>query len=75
MNRSLTVSWQDPHTLADTARSMAGIDFLRAIGRTIHVGSRIGKGARVLPGNGQRSVHVSTRAIVRPVVFFKARFR
>ena len=31
MNRSLTVSWQDPRTLADAARSMAGIDFLRAI--------------------------------------------
>ena len=31
MNRSLTVSWQDPRALAEAARSMAAIDFLRAI--------------------------------------------
>ena len=31
MNRSLTVLWQDPRALADAARGMAGIDFLRAI--------------------------------------------
>ena len=31
MNRSLTVSWSDPAALAAAGRSMAGIDFLRAI--------------------------------------------
>jgi len=31
MNRSLTVSWADPAALAAAGRSMAGIDFLRAI--------------------------------------------
>lgn len=31
MKRSLTVEWQDPEALADAARSMSGIDFLRAI--------------------------------------------
>ena len=31
MKRSLTVEWQDPEPLADAARSMSGIDFLRAI--------------------------------------------
>jgi uncharacterized protein (TIGR00369 family) len=31
MNRSLTVSWSDPATLAAAGRTMAGIDFLRAI--------------------------------------------
>jgi uncharacterized protein (TIGR00369 family) len=29
--RSLSVSWQDPKTLAEAARSMSGIEFLRAI--------------------------------------------
>src|SRR5260370_40323585 len=28
---SLTVSWSDPQALAEAGRSMAGIDFLRAI--------------------------------------------
>ena len=31
MERSLTVSWADPAALAAAGRSMAGIDFLRAI--------------------------------------------
>jgi uncharacterized protein (TIGR00369 family) len=31
MQRSLTVSWTDPAALAAAGRSMAGIDFLRAI--------------------------------------------
>ncbi|HUQ24781.1 MAG TPA: PaaI family thioesterase, partial [Burkholderiales bacterium] len=31
MNRSLSVSWQDPKQLAQAARSMAGIEFLRGI--------------------------------------------
>jgi uncharacterized protein (TIGR00369 family) len=31
MNRSLTVSWSDPAALAAAGRTMAGIDFLRAI--------------------------------------------
>ena len=31
MNRSLTVTWQDPMQLAQSARSMAGIDFLRGV--------------------------------------------
>ena len=31
MNRTLQVTWQDPLTLAEAARSMAGIDFLRAM--------------------------------------------
>jgi uncharacterized protein (TIGR00369 family) len=29
--RSLTVAWQDPGALAEAARSMAGLDFLRAM--------------------------------------------
>ena len=31
MNRSVSVTWQDPMQLAQAGRSMAGIDFLRAI--------------------------------------------
>jgi uncharacterized protein (TIGR00369 family) len=31
MARTLEISWQDPVALADAGRSMAGIDFLRAI--------------------------------------------
>lgn len=31
MNRSVTITWQDPLPLAAAARSMAGIEFLRAI--------------------------------------------
>ena len=31
MNRTLTVSWSDPAALAAAGRTMAGIDFLRAI--------------------------------------------
>lgn len=31
MDRTLEISWQDPVALADAGRSMAGIDFLRAI--------------------------------------------
>jgi uncharacterized protein (TIGR00369 family) len=31
MKRSLTVTWQDPLPLAEAARSMSGIEFLRAI--------------------------------------------
>ena len=31
MSRSLTVSWSDPAALASAGRTMAGIDFLRAI--------------------------------------------
>jgi uncharacterized protein (TIGR00369 family) len=31
MDRTLNVAWQDPRTLSDAARRMAGIDFLRAI--------------------------------------------
>ena len=31
MNRSLTVTWQDPMQLAQSARSMSGIDFLRGV--------------------------------------------
>ena len=31
MNRSLTVSWSDPTSLAAAGRTMAGLDFLRAI--------------------------------------------
>ncbi len=31
MKRSLTVSWQDPLTMAQAARGMAGIDFLRGV--------------------------------------------
>jgi uncharacterized protein (TIGR00369 family) len=31
MERTLNVTWQDPRTLSDAARKMAGIDFLRAI--------------------------------------------
>ena len=31
MSRSTTVTWQDPRILADAARSMSGLDFLRAI--------------------------------------------
>jgi len=65
MNRSLTVSWQDPHTLADTARSMAGIDFLRAIGRTIHVGSRIGTAeGRLENASGKLYAHATTTCMV-----------
>jgi len=31
MERTRTVTWEDPRTLSDAARSMPGIDFLRAI--------------------------------------------
>lgn len=31
MNRSLTVTWQDPMVMAQAARDMAGIDFLRGV--------------------------------------------
>jgi acyl-coenzyme A thioesterase PaaI-like protein len=31
MNRSLSVSWEDPQRLAQAGRSMSGIEFLRAI--------------------------------------------
>jgi uncharacterized protein (TIGR00369 family) len=31
MNRSLTVTWQDPMAIAQAARGMAGIDFLRGV--------------------------------------------
>jgi uncharacterized protein (TIGR00369 family) len=31
MKRSLTISWSDPAALAEAGRSMAGIEFLRAI--------------------------------------------
>lgn len=31
MSRSLTVSWQDPLQMAQAARAMAGIDFLRGV--------------------------------------------
>ena len=31
MNRSLTVNWQDPMQMAQAARNMAGIDFLRGV--------------------------------------------
>ncbi|MEA3192381.1 MAG: hypothetical protein QOD26_714 [Betaproteobacteria bacterium] len=31
MNRSLSVTWQDPRQLAQAARSMSGIEFLRGI--------------------------------------------
>jgi uncharacterized protein (TIGR00369 family) len=31
MNRSLTVTWKDPMQIAQAARSMAGIDFLRGV--------------------------------------------
>ena len=31
MDRSLTVTWQDPMQLAQSARSMSGIDFLRGV--------------------------------------------
>ena len=31
MDRTLNVTWQDPRTLSDAAREMAGLDFLRAI--------------------------------------------
>ena len=31
MNRSLTITWQDPMQLAQSARSMSGLDFLRGI--------------------------------------------
>ena len=31
MSRSLTLTWQDPMPLAQAARSMSGIDFLRAV--------------------------------------------
>ena len=31
MNRSLNVSWSDPRILSEAARSMAGIEFLRAM--------------------------------------------
>jgi hypothetical protein len=31
MKRSLEVTWQDPVELAKVARSMAGIEFLRAM--------------------------------------------
>jgi hypothetical protein len=29
--RNLAVSWQDPMALAQAARSMSGLDFLRAV--------------------------------------------
>jgi len=31
MTRSLTVTWQDPMTMAQAARGMSGIDFLRGV--------------------------------------------
>ncbi|MCC6213030.1 MAG: PaaI family thioesterase [Burkholderiales bacterium] len=31
MNRSITVTWQDPMQMAQSARAMAGIDFLRGV--------------------------------------------
>ena len=31
MNRSITITWQDPMQMANSARSMAGIDFLRGV--------------------------------------------
>ena len=31
MNRSLNITWQDPMQMAQSARSMAGIDFLRGV--------------------------------------------
>jgi len=31
MSRSLTITWQDPMPLAQAARSMSGIEFLRAV--------------------------------------------
>ena len=31
MNRSLTVTWQDPMALAQAARSMSGLEFLQAV--------------------------------------------
>lgn len=31
MNRSLTVTWQDPIALAEAARSMSGLEFLQAV--------------------------------------------
>jgi uncharacterized protein (TIGR00369 family) len=31
MNRSLTVTWQDPMALAQAARSMSGLEFLRSV--------------------------------------------
>jgi uncharacterized protein (TIGR00369 family) len=31
MNRSLTVSWQDPMNMAQAARGMAGLEFLRGV--------------------------------------------
>ena len=31
MNRTVTITWQDPKPLAEAGRSLAGIDFLRAI--------------------------------------------
>ena len=31
MSRSLTLTWQDPMPLAQAARSMSGLEFLRAV--------------------------------------------
>jgi hypothetical protein len=31
MNRSVTVTWQDPQPLAQAGRSLSGLEFLRAI--------------------------------------------
>ena len=38
MNRTLSVTWEDPLALAEAGRSLAGIEFLRAIrdGRLPH---------------------------------------
>ncbi len=63
--RSLAVTWSDPKTLAEAARSMPGIEFLRAIGKVLHVGSRVATAeGRIEDAAGKLYAHATTTCIV-----------
>jgi acyl-coenzyme A thioesterase PaaI-like protein len=63
--RSLSVSWEDPAALAAAGSSLAGIDFLRAIGKTMHVGARVATAeGRLVDAAGKLYAHASTTCFV-----------